>query len=192
MPAVARQVALHIFVANADLRRLVALSDDMEPPVAVAIPAKVAHGRLPVIPAHQIRHAQVHGEERRQYEQGAFVDRILLGQFFRRLDHIVPLQAGEGAAGHFLGVALLIDTFLFDGAERIRLGQTLIHRILIEAAADGKHLRHRALGHFISAPSRHCGFVQVFVTLGRGLAEGAPGGIDLVSVVVAFQPAADS
>lgn len=46
MPAVARQVALHIFVANADLRRLVALSDDMEPPVAVAIPAKVAPGRL--------------------------------------------------------------------------------------------------------------------------------------------------
>lgn len=75
---------------------------------------------------------------------------IFLGQRFRRLDQIVPLQVGEGAAGHFLGVGLLIGAFLFDCAEWIRL------------------------------------------TLRRGLAEWAQGGMDLVNVVAAFQPAVDS
>ncbi|MNR45937.1 hypothetical protein D3C85_1648430 [compost metagenome] len=95
MLAVTHQVGLDVFVPDADLRGLVALAHHMEPPVAGAIAADVAHCGCPVVPPDQVGNPQVHGEQGGDDEQRALMHRVFRRHDFRRLDDVAPLQLGQ-------------------------------------------------------------------------------------------------
>ncbi|GBH17955.1 ATPase component [Pseudomonas syringae pv. actinidiae] len=75
---------------------------------------------------------------------------VFFGHFLRGFDYIIPLEVGEGAAGHLLGMALLVDRLLFDRAKWVGFGEAFVHGVLIEAATDGKDLGHGPLGHLVT------------------------------------------
>ena len=94
---------------------------------------------------------------------------------------VAPLQLCQRARGDVLGIALLVDGFLFHGAERIYLGKPLIDGVLEEAPADGKDLGHRALGHPVGAGGKggHRFGSDLTLALGDGGSERTPFGIEV-------------
>ncbi|MNP26170.1 hypothetical protein D3C76_1190120 [compost metagenome] len=119
---------------------------------------------------------------------------VFRGHHFRRLDDVAPLQLGQRARRDVQRVALLVDGFLLDRAERIDLGETFVDGVLEEAAAHGEHLGHRALGHLVRTFGN---LAQSFrgdlaFALGDGTAERPPVLVDHVGIGFQLLAAADA
>ncbi|MNI55546.1 hypothetical protein D3C73_1105050 [compost metagenome] len=81
---------------------------------------------------------------------------------------------------------MLVDGFLFYRPEGVHLGETLINRVLEEAAADCEYLSHRSLGQAVGTGGKGGNglFGNLAFALGHSVTERSPLQIDDVGVRV--------
>ncbi|MNC38607.1 hypothetical protein D3C75_872240 [compost metagenome] len=113
----------------------------MVPPEALSVLAEVAHGGLPVLPAHHIGDTQVHREKSRQDEEGTFkTNGIILRQLFGGFQYVIPLQGRQGPSrGHVERVVGKAVRF-FQHSEWIGGRAAILDQKFIKPTAHRKHL----------------------------------------------------